>query len=86
MNQAYALIPQSTIAILVNKGLCNIHYKEPNIDVLMQIHDAVAGQFLTVDIDAPSRIEDHMKIALPYKEPLIIPADISYSAISYGHC
>ncbi len=86
MNQAYALIPQSTIAILVNKGLCNIHYKEPNIDVLMQIHDAVAGQFLTADTEAPRRIEEHMKIALPYKEPLIIPADISYSAISYGHC
>lgn len=86
LNQAYALVPQSTIAILVNKGLCNIHYKEPKIDVLMQIHDAVAGQFLTTDLTAPSRIEEHMRIALPYKEPLIIPADISYSTLSYGHC
>ncbi len=86
LNQAYALIPQSTIAILVNKGMVAIHEKEPDIDVLMQIHDAVAGQFLTTDITAPKRIEEHMRIVLPYKKPLIIPADISTSVVSYGHC
>lgn len=86
LNQAYALIPQSTIAILVNKGLVAVDKHEANVDVLMQIHDAIAGQFISTDLTAPNRIQQHMEIALPYKEPLIIPADITTSTISYGHC
>ena len=86
LNQAYALIPQSTIAILVNKGLVNIHRKEENVDVLLQIHDAVAGQYLKTDIEAPDRIKKHMEIILPYPKPLIIPADIGTSELNYGDC
>ena len=86
LNQAYSLIPQSTIAILCNKGLVNITKKETNIQVLMQIHDALAGQFISTDLEAPERIIKHMSIPLPYKNPLTIPVDISTSTISYGHC
>lgn len=87
LNQAYALIPQSTIAILVNKGLVNIRkYEKGKVQVLLQIHDAVAGQYLTTDKGAPERIKKHMTIALPYKTPLIIPADIETSELSYGDC
>jgi DNA polymerase I-like protein with 3'-5' exonuclease and polymerase domains len=97
LNQAYALIPQSTIAILVNKGLVNIHKNERgivdargvrirNVQPLMQIHDAVAGQFLTTDVQAPRRIKEHMTITIPYNDPLVIPADLETSVISYGDC
>lgn len=86
LNQAYALIPQSTIGILVNKGLVNVHTKEKNVNVLLQIHDAIAGQYIKTDIEAPERIKKHMEIVLPYKKPLIIPADISISELNYGAC
>jgi len=86
LNQAYALIPQSTIAILVNKGLVNIQRNEKNVGVLLQIHDAVAGQYLKTDVEAPERIKKHMEISLPYAKPLIIPADIGTSELNYGDC
>lgn len=85
-NKAYATIPQSTIGIMVNKGLVNIDKCEKNIQVLMQVHDSLAGQFLSTDLKAPERIKKHMSIELPYKEPLIIPAEIAISTKSYGAC
>lgn len=87
-NKAVAWVPQSTIGILVNKGLVNIDKKEdPNkVQVLMQTHDSLSGQFLTSDLEAPSRIVKHMEIELKYNKPLIIPAGIKTSTISYGHC
>lgn len=99
MNKVYAWIPQSTIGILVNKGLVSIEkenkglvYKqiglerEYPIEVLMQVHDSLAGQFKTSDLTAPERILKHMTIELPYKRPLIIPSDIKTSLKSYGDC
>lgn len=86
LNQAYATIPQSTIAILVNKGWVNIYKNEKDIQVLLQVHDALAGQFPVTDIEATNRIIKHMGIELPYKDKLIIPVDITTSRLSYGHC
>jgi DNA polymerase-1 len=60
LNQAYALIPQSTIAILINKGIVNIYKNETDlvfgkaknnnpdrnsIIPLLQVHDAASGIF-----------------------------------------
>lgn len=87
-NKAIAWVPQSTIGILVNKGLVNIDKKENprNVQVLLQTHDSLSGQFLEIDKEAPNRIIGHMKIALQYNKPLIIPADIKTSKVSYGDC
>ena len=87
-NKAVAWVPQSTIGILVNKGIVNITKKEKkeNVQVLMQTHDSASGQFLTTDLSASERITNHMNIELQYKKPLIIPAGIKTSTISYGHC
>lgn len=88
LNQAYAWIPQSTIGILVNKGLVNIHTKEKDIKVLLQVHDALAGQYKKSlgDKEAEDRICKHMSVELPYKDKLIIPVDFSFSEYSYGAC
>jgi DNA polymerase-1 len=87
-NKAVAWVPQSTIGILVNKGIVNIEKKEnpENVQVLMQTHDSASGQFLTTDLTAAERITNHMNIELQYRKPLIIPAGIKTSTISYGHC
>ncbi len=98
LNQAYSWIPQSTIAILVNKGWSNIRKKEgwtyvkkikstPNIgSVKLQVHDALLVQYPKSDTDAPLRIKKHMEIELPYPKPLIVPVDLKISSVSYGHC
>jgi DNA polymerase I-like protein with 3'-5' exonuclease and polymerase domains len=105
LNQAYALIPQSTIAILINKGIVNIFRNETDlvfgkaantngtrnsIIPLMQIHDAASGIFVDrsdkENDQTLGRIIKHLEIALPYKKPLIIPADGSWSRNSYGEC
>lgn len=88
LNQAIAWIPQSSIGVLTNTGLVNIDQQEDpeNVQVLMQIHDALAGQHLSTDLSAPERIRKHMTITIPYDDPLVIPTDITTSEISYGHC
>ena len=90
LNQAIASIPQSTIGDLTNRGLVNIEEKyEQNLTsahVLFQVHDSLAGQYLTSDLTAPEIIKQSMLIELPYKLPLIIGVDLETSSISYGHC
>ena len=87
-NKAVAWVPQSTIGILVNRGLVNIakNEKPSNVRVLMQTHDSLSGQFLSTDKEAEKRIIDHMSIELQYRTPLVIPAGIKTSTKSYGDC
>lgn len=87
-NKAIAWIPQSTIGILVNTGLVNIDTKEnpKNVQVLMQTHDSLSGQFLKSDTGAADRIIKHMQIPLKYNKELVIPAGIAISEKSYGDC
>lgn len=87
-NKAIAWIPQSTIGILVNHGLVNIDTKEDprSVQVLLQTHDSLSGQYLKSDLTAPDRITKHMEIPLKYQKELIIPAGIAISEKSYGEC
>ena len=85
-NKAIAWIPQSTIGILVNHGLVNIDLKEnpKKVQVLLQTHDSLSGQYLKTDLTAADRITKHMEIPLKYQKELIIPAGIAISEKSYG--
>lgn len=85
MNKAYAFIPQSSIADVVNRGLVNITTAYPEIDVLMQVHDSIVTQYPIekADIYRPA-IKQAMEIDIPYKNVLIIPADFKVSTVSYG--
>lgn len=86
-NQAVAWVPQSTVGCLINRGYRNIHNHEPDIEVLLQVHDSLAGQYPTSIRDsAISRILAHCAVPLPYPEPLIIPVGIKTSTISWGDC
>lgn len=86
MNIAAAWEPQSTVGILINKGLVNIDKYEPEIDVSLQVHDSLAGQFNTVDTDASSRIIQRCTMPLPYEVPITIPVDIHTSTAGWGGC
>ena len=87
-NQMVAWVPQSTVACLINRGYRNIHTHEPDIQVLLQVHDSLAGQYPTHLRDtAISKIIDHCSVPLPYPtEPLVIPVGVKTSPLSWGDC
>jgi DNA polymerase I-like protein with 3'-5' exonuclease and polymerase domains len=86
-NQAVAWIPQSTVACLINRGYHNIHTQEPEIQVLLQVHDSLGGQY---PIDKANiyrtKIRTLCTVPLPYPEPLTIPVGIKTSDLSWGAC
>jgi len=87
INQAIAWLPQSTIAILINKIWMNIYRQHPEIEILLQTHDSLTGQYpASRREECLSLIESASQIVLPYSEPLIIPTGVKTSLKSWGDC
>lgn len=84
--EAIAWIPQSTVSNVINKIWVNIHENLPEVEVLMQVHDSLAGQFPIGTADASARIKAQSQIVIPYEDPLIIPFGLKTSEISWGEC
>jgi DNA polymerase I-like protein with 3'-5' exonuclease and polymerase domains/uracil-DNA glycosylase len=86
-NQAIAWLPQSTVACLINRGYMNIYERHPEIQVLLQVHDSLAGQFPTYMKEQCLRqIIAAAEIPLPYDDPLVIPVGVKSSEKSWGDC
>lgn len=86
-NQAAAWIPQSTVACIINRGYRNIYDNLKEVQVLLQVHDSLSGQFPTHLGDwATRRIVEECSIELPYNDPLTIPVGIVTSTKSWGDC
>lgn len=87
-NQAAAWIPQSTVGCLINRAYVNIDRElAGKVDILLQVHDSLAGQFPIADREAI--IPEIMRLAhitLPYDDPLVIPVGIKTSTKSWGAC
>lgn len=85
--QALAWIPQSTVAIVTNMGLRNLHQNLPEVQVLLQVHDSTVWQ-------APSGlfpgilsvVRENLLIPVPYEDPLVIPVGFKLSTKSWGDC
>lgn len=57
------------------------------IEVLMQVHDSLVGQFPTYrTAECVAKIMELSKIIVPYDDPLIIPTGIGISDQSWGAC
>ena len=85
--EALAWIPQSTVAIYINKIWHRFYTELPEVQVLLQVHDSLAGQFSTSESGGLlSRMRTLSNIPIPYPEPLIIPVGIKTSSISWGDC
>lgn len=86
-NQAVSLIPQSTVGCLINRGYRNLSDNHPDIDVLLQVHDSLGGQY---DVDRRKEsleaIRQSCTIELPYPKPIVVPVGIKFSADSWGAC
>lgn len=83
--------PQSTVAGVINRALVAIdaayQRKAHNIQLLIQVHDSLAGQFPTVDYKTACETLTRLSaISVPYEEPLIIPVGIKTSTESWGSC
>lgn len=87
-NQVAAWIPQSTVACLINRAYANIFQNLPQVEVLLQVHDSLAGQFPTHLGDwAIREIVSQASIELPYPgDPLTIPVGVKTSTKSWGEC
>lgn len=86
-NQGVAWIPQSSVACLINRAYVNIDRNLPEVEILLQVHDSLAGQYRTFHGDwAIRRILEEAVVPLPYDEPLIIPVGIKSSTKSWGDC
>lgn len=87
-NEAAAWIPQSTVAILINKAYVRIHNEFPEAQILLQVHDSLAGQFPAhLGEWAEKRIVELAENPLPYpNDPMIIPVGVKTSRESWGKC
>jgi DNA polymerase I-like protein with 3'-5' exonuclease and polymerase domains len=87
-NQAIAWIPQSSVACLINRAYVAIDDLYGDwIQILLQVHDSLAGQFPTSRKDeALKLIREAASIAIPYKDPLYIPVGVVSSEKSWGEC
>ena len=87
MPEAVAWIPQSTVSIVINKIWMNIYKNLPEVEVLLQVHDSLAGQFPSHRKEAliPA-MKKESAIVVPYDDPLIIPTGIHTSEVSWGDC
>jgi DNA polymerase I-like protein with 3'-5' exonuclease and polymerase domains/uracil-DNA glycosylase len=86
-NVAAAWIPQSTVGCLINRAYMAIAEQEPSIEVLLQVHDSLAGQFPTSDEErCTRRVIELAEIPLPYSDPLVIPVGCKTSRLSWGDC
>lgn len=85
--EALAWQPQSIVALVINKAWKNIAERVPEVDILLQVHDSLAGQFPTHLANPVMRkMRKAMEIVVPYPKPLIIGAGIKTSEVSWGDC
>ena len=88
LGEALAWIPQSTVALVINRAWLNVeNLHDPDIQVLLQVHDNLVYQVKkrTFRLKLPA-LEEAFKIIVPYDDPLIIPAGLKYSDKSWGDC
>ena len=86
--EALAWQPQATVAIVINKIWQILFDEQSRIQVLLQVHDSLAGQFPTIVYD--ESIEAirgaARRVIVPYPIPLCIPLGIKTSDDIVGDC
>ena len=88
LGEALAWIPQSTVALVINRAWKNIEdLCDPEIQVLLQVHDSLVYQIKALTFRRKlEALEQCFKVVVPYEDPLVIPAGFSYSDLSWGDC
>jgi hypothetical protein len=84
--EAIAWVPQSTVSVVINRIWQRIYNELPDVQVLLQVHDSLAGQFPTGMPGLLGQIERCGHIQIPYVDPLVIPFSVKTSLLSWGDC
>lgn len=85
--EAIAWVPQSTVALYINRIWMNVYERFPHIWILMQVHDSLVGQFpMHRREECLRQLDEASQIVLPYDDPLVIPSGTKTSVISWGDC
>ena len=86
--EALAWIPQSTVGIIINKGMLNIYNNlAGKVELLLQVHDSLVMQWqICKDKRVRPEVQKLMLIPVPYDDPLTIPVGLKISAASWGDC
>lgn len=88
--EALGWLPQSTVAGVINRILllvdAEVEAGRSPIQLLLQVHDSLAGQFPTESKDQSIHTLQTcaQRVVVPYADPLIIPFGIKTSEISWG--
>jgi len=86
-NQALAWIPQSTVALVCNRGALAIKEKFPFIQLLVQVHDSIVFQMpISEQSNLPDIHQTLNDIEIPYRDPLRISWSCNTSRVSWGDC
>lgn len=85
LGEALAWIPASTVALVTMMGWVRVATTLPDVEVLLQVHDELAGQYPLV-VDRRAEIKRCMEVTVPYDDPLVIPVGIKTSDKSWGAC
>jgi DNA polymerase I-like protein with 3'-5' exonuclease and polymerase domains len=87
LRKAVATIPQSTVALLINRIWLAIDSGLPDVVILIQVHDSLLGEYPTSD--GPIHVGNILRVSrivVPYPDPLIIPVGLKTSTDSWGDC
>lgn len=86
--EALAWVPQSTVALVIDKGLVNVDTQLRGlVDPLLQVHDSLVMQCRTKDFDRlMPRVKECLRITIPYDDPLVIGVGMKASEVSWGDC
>lgn len=86
LGEALAWVPQSTIAITINRIWERLAQNLPALQVLLQVHDSLVFQL--PDNCHERLIHDSVvplsRVQIPYSDPLIIPIEVKGPARSWG--
>lgn len=85
--QALAWIPQSTVGLVVNKGLDKLDQElYPRVIPLLQVHDSIVYQFKRNDEKVLPLVKKCIELPVPYDDPLVIGMGLEVSTKSWADC
>lgn len=84
--EALAWVPQSTVAVYINKVWERVYRNLPEVQILLQVHDSLVGQFPThLKEQCIEKLKHEARqIIIPYEDPLVIPLGVKTSETSWG--
>jgi DNA polymerase-1 len=87
-NEALAWKPQSTVGVLINKALVAIDETLPEVELLLQVHDSLVGQFDSF-IGEPMKRKILAAATVPFQcahELVTVPMGLKTSNTNWGAC